>query len=601
MRKNILFFKYRLTKLLFIALIITCMTSVTACTGIVTKDNSSASSESTGNEDDDGDDVEKEAEDSTDDEEEDVETVSIFEVEAEYSDEELSFDYEEDASIELNDEGCTSDSDNVEIKDGKITITAGGTYVISGTLSDGILIVDTEEDEPVRLVLNDASITSKDSCAIYIKNAEYVIITCPKGTNNYLEDAEEYTADEVEITEENGETKVKPCAVIYSKEDLSINGEGTLTVVSNYKNGIQSKDNLKIISATVKVTAVNNGIVGKDSVVLKDANITVDAGNHGIKSTNDGKQGKGYMFIEGGTIKITAVEDGIHVSTCFRMDSGTVVIDAGDDGIHADLAITVNGGTIKVTDSYEGIEAAVITINDGNIDVRASDDGFNAAGSTVLNEDSEASEENSNDSSDSSDSSDGAQNSSKNSGGFGGGFGGMMDVEEGCELNINGGKIYVNADGDGLDSNDTITITGGEVYVDGPTNNGNGALDSGTSITVTGGTLVAVGSMGMAEAPDDSSTQYSVNAGLTTSYSAGTTLTITDSSGNVIFEYTPNKKYQSVVFSSPELKEGETYTISVDGTEDTTFTVSEMTVTAGTASGNSSGFGGGRGMKDGSR
>lgn len=506
---------------------------------------------------------ETDSEDNNSDDSDYVVTES-FEVSPDLSNEELddTFDKDECIVIELNDDAVSADK-GVTVDGTKITITKGGNYYFTGTLSDGCIVVDSEDDEIVRLIFDDVDITSKDQSPLFIKQAEETIITLASDSENSFTDASEYTGSEV-VTEDDS---VEPNACIYSKDDLTINGSGSLTVNGNYNNGIQTKDDLIIVSGDITVNAAGSAIKGKDSVTVMDGNLVLDSTDDGIKSTRDNKDGKGYVYIGGGKINITTDEDGINSATCVVIDGGNLSISAGDDGIHGDISLTINGGNINVLESYEGLEATEITINDGRVLINASDDGMNATvGITDENEESDSG------------------NNFKG--------GGMMDAEEGAILTINGGYVYVNASGDGLDTNGYMYINGGEIYVDGPTSNGDGSLDYGIDLKVTGGTVLSVGSMGMVEPPTSSSTQNCFVIGLSMSYGGGSTITIVDSDGNEILNFTPKKTFQSVIFSSSEIESGKTYTVLVDGEEDVEFTASDIITNAGESSGGMAGFGG---------
>jgi hypothetical protein len=164
------------------------------------------------------------------------------------------------------------------------------------------------------------------------------------------------------------------------------------------------------------------------------------------------------------------------------------------------------------------------------------------------------------------------------------------------QIVISGGTLYINADGDGIDSNGNLTVSGGTIAVDGPTNSGNGALDSGAesggTISVTGGTITAVGASGMAEGFDTNSTQYSFLYNFSTTIAAGTKVTVTSSDGTVIYSGTPAKSWSSIEFSSPELQKGGTYTITAG---DQTASVTLSSIATNSTTGNMTGMGGGRG------
>lgn len=254
-------------------------------------------------------------------------------------------------------------------------------------------------------------------------------------------------------------------------------------------------------------------------------------------------------MIADGTITIEADSDGIDAEETLQIDGGSMTIAAGDDGVHSDRDLIITDGTIDVTKSYEGLEGMTVTIEDGDISVVSSDDGLNAAG-------------------------DPADGNMPSGGPQDGGFGGGMD--EAHDYNfivINGGTINVNADGDGIDSNGDLIVTGGTIYVSGPTNGGNGALDYAGNATISGGTIVAVGASGMAQNFGSDSTQGCMLVTVSESTLTGT-LTLTDSDGNVIVSYSPEKAYNSVVISSPDIKKGATYTLATGDTTNTVTMVS---------------------------
>mgnify|MGYP000821339641 FL=1 len=248
------------------------------------------------------------------------------------------------------------------------------------------------------------------------------------------------------------------------------------------------------------------------------------------------------LYIAGGTISIDAQDDGLHSNGSMTLAGGEITIRTGGDGAHADSSLTVQDGDIRIEESYEGLEAVELYIQGGTVHITASDDGLNAAGS--LSADTSAQGE--------------------TTGYVQTAFGGMGMVDQDAKLEISGGYVYINAGGDGIDSNNGVTISDGTVLVCGPTDSANGALDSETGIVVNGGFLLAVGSSGMAEIPEDTSGQYAAAIG-TGTQQAGTLLTITDSDGQVLCAFAPEKQYQHVVFSAPALQEGETYTVTLGG------------------------------------
>lgn len=290
------------------------------------------------------------------------------------------------------------------------------------------------------------------------------------------------------------------------------------------------------------------------------------------ESTSDSRKGikaEQTILVFGGTVTINSADDAVHSNNDITVTGNSVLeIAAGDDGIHADASITVNGGSINITQSYEGIESAEITVKDGTVRLVSTDDGFNA------------------------------------SDGSGGGMG--FNRNGSGELNFDGGYVYVNAGGDGLDSNGNITMTAGTVIVCGPTNDGNGPLDAGDNnnkITVTGGTLIAVGSTGMMDTPE---ANYLAATDLNAA--AGDLIVVTDAKGTVLAALKTPKQAQGIVVSADGMADG--YYIYKDGTYDGDFNEDNFatggTYTGGTliASGNGGGsgfggFGGFRGRKGG--
>jgi hypothetical protein len=576
-------------------------------------------------------------------------------VSVEYDDDDLdtSASSSDMSYISLEGDSITFEGSGATVSGSIVTITSAGTYSVSGTLNDGQITVDTVDGETVVLVLNGADITCSTGAPIYVANAEKTVITLADGTQNYVTDGASYVFEGAED---------EPSAAVFSKDDLTINGSGSLTVNANYNNGIASKDDLKITGGSITVNAVNDGIKGRDSIAIRDGTITLNAGGDGLQSNNDEDVEKGYISIEGGTLNITAAKDGIQAETRLKVSGGSITISSGggsinstnptgwgprgggfdprqdnpmqdnaddtstgdsskglkagvdvtvlagtitidsaddsihsndsltinggdfvlasgDDGLHSGSTLEINGGDLDITKSYEGIESAVLTFNDGSIHIVASDDGINAAGGT---------------------------------GGFGmGGRPGQDDFAGSSDYHtfINGGYIYVDATGDGIDSNGPIDMAGGVVLINGPTSNNNGALDCISGFDLTGGFLVAVGSAGMAQAPSESSSQYSVMYTFESVQAAGTMVHLETQDGHEILTFVPVREYQSVVLSSPELENGSTYLVYsggsstgtasdglysdgqyAAGTQVDSFAISSMVTYAGASSG---GFRGG--------
>ena len=312
-----------------------------------------------------------------------------------------------------------------------VTITDGGVYVLTGTLTDGRVLVNAPGAD-VTLVLRDADITCTDSSALYIYKAANVLVYLPDGTASTLTDGSSYDdSDSFSSTADE-----EPNACLYSKSDLVIAGGGTLTVTGNANSGITGKDTLKIEGTAVNVTAANHGINGKDCLVLKQANVTVTSGGDALRATNDSDSALGCILIGASVLTLTAGEDGIQAETTLTLfdttgtipsgggssaaltddtsakgiksgtditvrsgsytldcaddgvhangnvtvSGGTFAITTGDDGVHADETVTITDGTLNIPKCYEGIEGQTIDISGGTIDIVSSDDGLNAAG-----------------------------------------------------------------------------------------------------------------------------------------------------------------------------------------------------------------------------
>ena len=435
-----------------------------------------------------------------------------------------TYDESEAVKITLSGKTAACNSSNVQIEDEVVTIKAAGVYVLSGTLTDGTIVVDAGDDDNVQLVLDGVSITAADYAAIYAKNADKVFVTLAEGAGNSLT----VSGDYVQTDDNNVD------AVIFAKCDLTLNGTGSLTVKDNTGHGIVSKDDLVVTGGTYTIYSQDHCLNGKDSVRIADGTFNLSCDEDGIHAGNDDQQ-DGYVYIEGGDINISV----------------------GDDAIHAEGLLIITGGDIDVSKSCEGVEGDKILVTGGDIDVISSDDGFNAAG--------------------------GSSGSGDNHDGFGGGPGmdGVdMDADSDAYILITGGTININADGDGIDSNGCIGITGGSVYVLGSSDNGNGAMDYGICAAITGGEIVAVGGSGMAQGFGDESTQCSALVNFDEWVDAGETITLTDSDGKEVLSYRVDKKFNSVVISTSDMKQGETYTLTV-GDQSSTFTLDDITYSEG--------------------
>nr|WP_314460849.1 carbohydrate-binding domain-containing protein [uncultured Clostridium sp.] len=481
-----------------------------------------------------------------------------------------SCDESSSVKISLNAAGAEAEGTGVSVSGSTVTISKEGTYIVSGTLENGQIIVDAADTDKVQIVLDNAGINCNTSAAIYVKSADKVFVTLADGTTNKLSGGTEYIDTDDNTVD----------GVIFSKDNLTVNGSGSLEVNANYKHGIVSKDTLAITGGNISITAVSQCLSGKDEVKILDGTFQLTTSGKAVKSDNEDDTSSGNIYVAGGTFAVNSKDDSFHASGTIVIDGGTFTLESGDDAFHADQDVVVNDGTITVTGSYEGLEGHRVTINGGEISIKASDDGINAAEPKSSTSEGENTQQDQ-----SGKERPGLQPGGQQrrgggpgggSGGMGGGqMGGSMENDTNAYVKITGGTLYVDAGGDGLDSNGSLIISGGTVYVTGPVNDGDGAIDYNGDGIITGGVVVAVGSSGMAQGFDDSSSQCSVLYNLTAQQEAGTTITLKDKDGNELISFTPEKKYSSVVISSPKLQTGTTCTLTA-GSELTELTLESI-------------------------
>ena len=458
-----------------------------------------------------------------------------------YSAKDVTWDSSSEVTIDLSNPTAT---DGVTVSDGVITITKAGNYKLTGTY-EGQIKVEAADSDMVRLILNNATVTNSTGAAINVVEADEVVIYTASGTTNTVSDGSSYSDT----------ASGSPDAAIYSKSDLTLAGEGTLKVEGKYEEGIHTSDGLVIASGTLEVNAANTGIKGKDYVDILDGTITVTATKDGIKATNDTDGNRGWVRLSGGTVNISA----------------------GDDGFKAERVLEISGGTLNITQANEGIEAQYINILDGTVNVTSSDDGINASYSTTSTSTESTTATSTNQSAQ------GGQNSAPQApngsagqapsgtmgqppagGGAGGGMGGGHGTFEVVDatINITGGTVTVNTNGDGIDSNGTATLSGGTLIVNGPFTGGNASLDTNGDLLLNGTTVAAGNSGDMFEAPSTNSTSGYVKISNVSNLSAGTTVQVADSSGNVVANYkVTNSSTALILVSSSKITKGESYTV----------------------------------------
>lgn len=563
-------------------------------------------------------------------------------------DQDASYDESDATFIDLSGTSIAVEGDGAAVDGSTVTITAEGTYIVSGELTDGQLVVETPDTEKVQVVLAGASIHNEDGPAIYVKQTDKCFITLADGTDNALTDGAEYAL-------EDGSDE--PYATLFSKEDLTLNGTGSLAVTSAYRHAVCSKDDLVITGGAYTVTSVEDALRGRDCVKILDGTFTLEAGEDAVKSNNDAEDERGFVLIDGGTFSISA----------------------GDDAVHAETVCAINGGVIDIPTCYEGFEGEKVFVNGGQTHMVATDDGINAAARDAATDDSAA------------DAAAAGEAVDPAAGGFGGmrpdnlgaegefdgalpegetpempvdgeapempadagtfdpgagaapegelpeganeppelpegdadadadgaavpaaGAGGMTmpGTSENCLIEINGGYTVIDAAGDGVDSNGYLAQSGGVVLISGPASGADSAIDYELSAEITGGTLLAVGAVGMAENLTGG-TQPFVCANV--SGQAGQSVALVDESGVVLASLTSAKQFGMVIASAPGLTEGGTCSIVVGGTvadanadgfadegavsggSSTELTASTTPSTTGGGMGGFGGMGGGRG------
>lgn len=441
-----------------------------------------------------------------------TELVTETSVEDLFSERDLDSSYDESEVVDL------------VLSDDTVTITEQGVYFVTGSISDGQIIIDVADDEKVQLVLSNVSINSNDSAPIYVVNADKVFITLLEGTTNTLS-----------INSDISDNTEGIDGVIYSTSDLTLNGTGSLIINSDYTHGIVCKDDLKITNGTYTISVGNDGLQANDSIRVINATLDIDSSNDGIQVSNEDPL-KGYVYLENSAVTLTTDEDGINATSYVLIISGTYVIDSEMDGISSDTDIQIDGGTFNITTgggfdevlniitvgegssgvvsetdklstSMKGIKADNITINDGVFTISSYEDALNADTNITIN-DGELTIN-------SGDEAITGQNIVEINGGvitiengyegieggyitFNGGTISINVLDDGVNGNesysvvtINGGTIYVSCSGDGLDSNGDLIINDGYITldVDAIYVGGDGNIDAGT-VTYNGGTIV---------------------------------------------------------------------------------------------------------------
>lgn len=539
-------------------------------------------------------------------------------------DSEAQYDESTAVTIKLDGASATASSDSVKISGSTVTITEEATYIISGQLRDGVLIVNAPDTAKLQLVLGGVDITNKTSAALYILQADKVFVTLAEDTENTLANGGTFAA----IDENNID------AALFSKQDLTLNGAGSLTVTSPAGHGIVCKDDLVITGGSYRVNSAYHGLDANDSVRIKDAAFTIDAGKDAIHAENAEDASKGFIYISSGSIQADAEGDGIAAGAYMQIVDGTIdllvgggsenaskqqsdsfggfmgggrpgmmmrpgdmensavtteengtsmkglkaansmlisggniTINSADDSVHADVSVIINGGTFTIASGDDAIHAEdTLTVTAGEIDISESYEGLEALHINVQGGDIRLAARD-----DGLNAAGGTDQSGMTGGrdgmfgggrpgGMGGGHGGMSANANGS-IQVSGGTLYINSSGDGLDANGTLEISGGYTVVVGPTQGDTATLDYDTSGIITGGTFIGTGAAGMAQSFSDS--RQGVVAVGVGNQAAGTQITLKNAKGNTVISYAPELNFAVVILSSPDIVKGDTYTITV--------------------------------------
>ncbi|MFC9710772.1 carbohydrate-binding domain-containing protein [Paenibacillus sp. NPDC056933] len=378
----------------------------------------------------------------------------------------VSWSATDSTTIKLNGTTASITGSGAKAANGSVTISAAGTYVLSGKLTDGQIVVNVADKGTVHLVLNGATINDNDSAAIYIQKAGKAVITLEEGTENAVSDGKTYVyADD---------TTDEPDAAIFSKADLTFNGTGKLTVTGNYNEGITSKDDLKIISGTINVKSADDGIKGKDMVAIQAGTITIDAEGDGIKSTNDTDTTKGFVAIAGGTFNIQSGSDGIQAETALVADGGTYNIVTAGGSANAPAKVEEGpfgggggwGGGTPPTDMGtppDGEPPADMPSNDGTNATGAAPSGSaNATAPADSNADADTSATTTEEETTS-----------------------AKALKAGADLTVNGGTYTIDSMDDSLHSNNNVIVNDGKFSIE----SGDDGIHADQALTINGGTI----------------------------------------------------------------------------------------------------------------
>lgn len=529
-----------------------------------------------------------------------------------------------DTYVILNNESTTIKGDGAAFENGVLTISKGGTYFLQGTLSNGKIYVNSPEGKKkVKLILNGVSVACSTDAPLFIENS-------PKHAVLFLADGSVNSFSDTKREKPSDEKADYATATIYSKDDLHIEGKGTLNVNANFNKGIFSKNTVNIKDGTININSIDDGIRGKEKVKIEGGTINITAGGDGIRTNKTTEAGKGSIDISGGMISVYSELDCIQSVVDINISGGTfTLVSSGgstgvsyssdeenrhnrDDsnifdffsdseqraphsvdyydnlsqdapsqkGIKADGKISISGGSFNISSTDDCIHAPELDILGGNFSLASDDDGIHADNTVNIHdanikisysyEGIEGTVVNIKGGKIHLVSTDDGFNAAGNNTASGamGGRSGMhpMAADYSCVVNISGGYVFINASGDGVDSNGNVNQTGGTLIVFGPTNNGSSALDYGGTYKISGGTLLATGSAGMAQSVSGDGIDV-----LAFNYSgqANVLNAIVDGNGNSLIGFNSPKPFGIVIFASDKLEHGKSYDLYSGGSYDT--------------------------------
>ena len=499
-----------------------------------------------------------------------------------------SYDESRATQITLADQTATVTGQGASFSDQTLTITQTGTYVLTGSGKNIKLVVEAADTDQVHLVFQNLTLEGEGTL-LQINKAQEVVISLAEGSQNALTESQASDDEEVKAT-------------IHSQVPLTLNGTGNLTLTALTKNALEVEDDLKVLGGTYTVKAANHGFKAEGALDIEAATLTIEAGKDGLHAEHDETTERANISLNPTQLSIAAIEDGV---------------DAGNE-------LTIKGGTITVSQSEEGLEARVIRQLGGDVTIKSSDDGVNAStGSSSKTSDANTTSNTADTSSSASQATtdsatasiaasqatatpvatsqtdqvnkdknapppsppagqappQGGQPPQNGQGPGGMPPGGQEESDPSLQIILEGGTLTIDAEGDGIDSNGTVSISGGSLVVNGSVQGGNGPLDAAGDITITGGTVWALGTSDMLQGFAQGSTQASITANI--AGTAGQTLIILDAKGKEVARQTASKDFQAVIMSSADLVDGQTYTIQVEGTTQTATAALVTPVTGG--------------------